>query len=128
MKIQSKMKELEWSQHYSLILLMLKGANSEVSNRILPKFKLIQALIVVLIVCKNEEDPFKMESTRVATTFLPFKSMGILPNAQGQVTHKFCSSNIQISYSRIDIVTYVTSCYRLTPRLTECKHLLFDAP
>ena len=25
----------------------------------------------------------------------------------------FCSSNIQISYSQIDIVTYVTSCYRL---------------
>ena len=28
-------------------------------------------LIVVLIVCKNEEDPFKIESTRVVTTFLP---------------------------------------------------------
>ena len=27
----------------------------------------------------------------------------------------FGSSNIQISYSQIDIVTYVTSCYRLTP-------------
>ena len=33
--------------------------------------KLIQALIVVLIICKNEEDPFKIESTRVVTTFLP---------------------------------------------------------
>ena len=52
------------------------------------KFKLIQALIVVLIVCKNEEDPLKIESTRVVTTFLPYKSMGIFPNAQGQVTHK----------------------------------------
>ena len=38
---------------------------------ILTKFKLIQALIVVLIVCKNEEDPFKIERTRVVTTFLP---------------------------------------------------------
>ena len=27
----------------------------------------------------------------------------------------FGSSNIQISYSQIDIVTYVTSCYRLHP-------------
>ena len=27
---------------------------------ILMKFKLIQDLIVVLIVCKNEEDPFKI--------------------------------------------------------------------
>ena len=38
---------------------------------ILRKFKLIQALIVVLIVCKNEEGPFKIESTRVVATFLP---------------------------------------------------------
>ena len=35
---------------------------TEVINGILPKFKLIQALIVVLIVCKNEEDPFKIET------------------------------------------------------------------
>ena len=35
------------------------------------KFKPIQALIVVLIVSKNEEDPFKIESTRVVTIFLP---------------------------------------------------------
>ena len=34
-------------------------------------FKIIQALIVVLIVYKNEEDPFKIESTRVVTIFLP---------------------------------------------------------
>ena len=65
------MKELEWSQHYSLILRCSRGANSKVGDRILMKFKLIQALIVVLIVCKNEEDPFKIESTRVVTTFLP---------------------------------------------------------
>ena len=37
-----------------------RAANSEVSDGILPKFKLIQALIIVLIVCKNEEDPFKI--------------------------------------------------------------------
>ena len=51
---------------------MLKGsAYSKIGDGILTKFKLIQALIVVLIVCKNEEDPFKIESTRVVTTFLP---------------------------------------------------------
>ena len=33
--------------------------------------KLIQALIVVLFVCKNEEDPFKIESTRGVTIYLP---------------------------------------------------------
>ena len=36
----------------------------------LTEFKLIQALIVVLIVCKNE-DPFKIESTREVAIFLP---------------------------------------------------------
>ena len=61
-KIQLKMKELEWSQHYSLFFLTLRAANYEVINGILPKFKLIQALIVVLIVCKNEEDPLKIET------------------------------------------------------------------
>ena len=67
-KIHLKMKVLEWSQHFS----HYKSVTfSEVSDRILPKFKLIQALIVVLIVCKNEEDPFKIESTRVVTKFLP---------------------------------------------------------
>ena len=40
----------------------------------------------------------------------------------------FGSSNIQISYSQVDIVTYITSCYRLTPRLTECKQFLLNAP
>ena len=48
-----------------------QGKLTPVGNGILPKFKLIQALIVVLIVCKNEEDPFKIESTRVVTTILP---------------------------------------------------------
>ena len=34
-----------------------------------PKFKLIQAFIVVLITCKNDEDQSKHELTRVLTTF-----------------------------------------------------------
>ena len=40
----------------------------------------------------------------------------------------FCSSNFQFSYSQIDKVTYVKSRYWLTPMLTVCEHLLFDAP
>ena len=38
---------------------------------ILPKFKPIQAFMVGLVICKNEEDPSKNEGTRVVTTFLP---------------------------------------------------------
>ena len=37
----------------------------------LKKYKLIQALIVVLFICKNEEDQFKVESTTVVTIDLP---------------------------------------------------------
>ena len=45
-----KIKQLEWSQHYSLILRCSRGANSKIGDGILTKFKLIQALIIVLIV------------------------------------------------------------------------------
>ena len=40
-------------------------------NEILPKFKPIQAFMVGLVICKNEEDPSENEGTRVVTTFLP---------------------------------------------------------
>ena len=47
------MKELEWSQQDSLIFRTLKGSFSEVSDGILPKFKLILAFMVGLVICKN---------------------------------------------------------------------------
>ena len=46
-----------------------RAANSEVSCGILPKFKLIQAFIAVLVTCKNEEDPIKIEGARLLTRF-----------------------------------------------------------
>ena len=46
-------------------------ANSKVSDGILSKFNLIRAFIVGLVICKNEEDLFENEGTRVVTTFLP---------------------------------------------------------
>ena len=48
-----------------------RAANFEVSSGILPKFELIQAFIVVLVTCKNEEDPIKNEGARVLTRFSP---------------------------------------------------------
>ena len=71
-KIQSKMKELECLQDYMTFFRRSRAANSEVSSGILPKFKLIQAFIVVLITCKNEEDPIKNEGARLLTRFSPF--------------------------------------------------------
>ena len=60
-----------------------RAAYSEVSGGFLPKFKLIQALIVVLITCKNEENPIKNEGGRVLTSLLFDFS-----DAQGQLTPK----------------------------------------
>ena len=48
-----------------------RAANSEVSDGILPKFKPIQAFMVDLVICKNEEDPLENGGTRVVTMFLP---------------------------------------------------------
>ena len=54
----------------------------------LPKFKSIQAFIVNLVTCKNEKDTLENEGTRVVTCFSHYKSIGIFPNAQVQLTHK----------------------------------------
>ena len=70
-RIQSKMKALEWSQHYLLIFTRSRAANSNVSDGILPKYEPIQAFMVDLITCKNEEDLLENEGTRVVTIFLP---------------------------------------------------------
>ena len=57
--------------HYPSILRCSRAANSLIGDGILTKFKLICAFIVVLLICKNEYDLFKFESTKVVTTFLP---------------------------------------------------------
>ena len=43
-----------------------------------------------LVTCKNEEDPLENEGTRLewSQRLSHYKSMGIFPNAQGQLTHK----------------------------------------
>ena len=64
------MKALEWSQHYQSTFKMLKGSYSVIGDG-MTEFKLIQAFTVVLLICKNEYDPFKIDSTRVVTAFLP---------------------------------------------------------
>ena len=65
------MKVLECSQHNTFIFKCLRAANSVIGDGIWQKFKLIQAFAVVTVTCKNDEDPFKNESTGVLTTFLP---------------------------------------------------------
>ena len=48
-----------------------RAGYSAVLGRIELKFKLIQAFMIVLVTCKNDEDPIKNEGDKVLTTFLP---------------------------------------------------------
>ena len=68
-EIQSKMKALEWSQHYPFNFQTLKG--SSLCDWILTKFNPIQDFMVDLVTRKNDEDPLENEGTRVVTTFFP---------------------------------------------------------
>ena len=64
-KIQLKMKVLEWSQQCYIIHQFLRcprAANSLIGDGILTKFKLIRALIVVLLICKNEYDLINLKA------------------------------------------------------------------
>ena len=42
--------------------------------------------MVVLVTCKNEEDPIKIKALEWPQHFSHYKSMGIFPDAQGQLT------------------------------------------
>ena len=79
------------------ILTLIKGRNS-IAN--LPKFELIQALMHVLVTCKNEEDQIeKMKVLHCSQDFSQYKSMGIFPDAQGQLTPQSTVRSGQISNS-----------------------------
>ena len=53
-----------------LSILVTNFMNS-VSGGILPKFKLTQAFMAVLVTCKNEKDPNKNKGSKVLTRFSP---------------------------------------------------------
>ena len=53
----------------------------------------------VLVFCKNEDDPIKNEGAKVLTTFLHYKSMGIFPDDQGQLTPQSLVRSGRISNS-----------------------------
>ena len=56
--------------------------------------------MVVLVTCKNEEDPIKDEGARVLTTFFfHYKSMGIFPDDQGQLSPQSLARSGRISNS-----------------------------
>ena len=85
-KIQSKMKALECSQHFSHYPCQLFIPVIPVRGQIAPNFQLIQDFVAVLVTCKNEKDPIKMKVLECSQHFSHYKSMGIFPEAQGRQT------------------------------------------
>ena len=69
------MKVLECSRHFphcrsiGIFFKHSRAANSAVHVRIRLNFKIIRDFIVVLVTCKNEEDPIKNEGAVVFTPF-----------------------------------------------------------
>ena len=51
--------------------IMTLSVAMETSSRIWPNFKLIQALMYVIVTCKYEMDPIKNSREKVATQFSP---------------------------------------------------------
>ena len=107
-----KIKALAWSQHYTSIFSDAQGQITlelvVVSGRNLNSSKFFMH---VLVTCKNEDDRFKNEGARVFTRFLPFKSMGIFPDAQGQLTPQSWVRSGQIKF-------------RIHPRCYRCSRYL----
>ena len=58
----------------------------ETSGWIWPNFKLIQALMYVIITCKYEKDLIKNSREKVETSFFHYKPIGIFSDVQGQLT------------------------------------------
>ena len=61
-----KTTEKRWQHRFSIITISVAIATS---RRILPNFKLIQALMYVIVTCKYEMDPIKNSREKVATPF-----------------------------------------------------------
>ena len=100
-KIRSKLKVLVSSVHNIIHQFSRRSEadNAGICDCIWLKLELIQALMHVRITCKKEEDSIKNEGARVNTTFSHYKSMGIFPYAQGQLTPQTLVRSCRISNS-----------------------------
>ena len=71
-KIQSKIKDLEWSQHYSLIFSDAQGQLTPKSvTKSCRNSNPSKLLWLTLLPATNEEDQLKNEGSRLVTRFLP---------------------------------------------------------
>ena len=67
----------------------LRAATSVVHGRFWPNFKLIQALMYVIITCKYEKDPIKNNREKVATPFFQIITLSVAMETSGRVWPNF---------------------------------------
>ena len=84
---------------YIIFFRRARADNSGVGGGIWPKFKVIQAFMHVLLICKNEDDRITMRELECSQDFSHYKSMGIFPDAQGQLTPQSLIQSGRISNS-----------------------------
>ena len=88
-KISIKIKALECSQHYMSIFQKLKCRLLHSRWLDLVELNSVQALMHVLVsLQRSEDDPINNEGTKVVTSFLHCKPIGIFLDAQGHLTQQ----------------------------------------
>ena len=107
-----KTAEIKWRHCFSIITL---SVTMETSGWIWPNFKLIQALMYVIITCKYERIRSRKSEKKWRHRFSHYKPMGIFSDAQGQLTAQpvvqsgrnsnsselSCMSSLAVSMTRI---------------------------
>ena len=99
-KIHSKLKALEWSQHFSHYKSM--GIFPNAQGQVTPKSVMessFELLWLVLLSARIKKIHPKMKVLEWSQHFSHYKSMGIFPDAQGQLTHKSLVGSCRISNS-----------------------------
>ena len=67
----------------------LRAANSVVRGWIWQNFKLIQALMYVIITCKYEKDPIKNNREKAATPFFQIITLSVTMETSGRIWPNF---------------------------------------
>ena len=79
--------------------------------------------MVVLVTCKNEEDPIKNEGARVETTFPHKQSMGIFLDPSGQLNHSAVRGRIWSNFKSSEILWLSSLPARMKKSLPKMKAL-----
>ena len=94
-QINRNREKVRWQHHF---FRRSRAGNSVISDWIWPNFKLIQALMYVIITCKYQKDLIKKKLSKSGNTVFPIISLcGFFLDTQGQLTLQSVVRSGQIS-------------------------------